>query len=213
MPIEKSGFETGISLKQEDGVSAQDFIFGSGAPIGTSGDTATAPKSSRYGDIASGQQYTKYADTNSAADWAADVSNIEGKFFVAHFFGSGTAKNLWLSSFASQQASDETTIVLPFDLKLLSLTFGNKKDSADSKIRITKNTIDEDDYEAEWTVEGFKFAWKSDFAASNITFDTGDRMRVYAKEDGTIDPEQLNIMLIFQITSSILGSGGVSSGD
>ena len=56
--------------KENDTTDFIDIIFGSGVPVGTSGETADAPVGSMYRNTANGKVYDKLVDTNQASDWA-----------------------------------------------------------------------------------------------------------------------------------------------
>jgi hypothetical protein len=63
-------FEKGIRVyKENSDTDFIDYLFGSGAPIGTSGETDDATVGSYYSDTANGDSYKKVTSTSSASDW------------------------------------------------------------------------------------------------------------------------------------------------
>lgn len=70
------GIEKGIRVYGENSETIYvDKLIGSGAPIGTSGDTDAASIGSTYQDYTNGKMYIKQTDTSSAGDWIA-VGNV-----------------------------------------------------------------------------------------------------------------------------------------
>ncbi len=65
-----------------------DILFGAGAPLGTSGETAEAAIGSLYTNSSNGDLYRKKTDTNSAADWdntiQASIGNWRPERVDAH---------------------------------------------------------------------------------------------------------------------------------
>lgn len=68
------GIEKGLRLYKENadhgaGGDTIDYLFGAGAPPGTSGETDDAKIGSLYSNTTNGDLYRKVADTSSASDW------------------------------------------------------------------------------------------------------------------------------------------------
>lgn len=141
-----------------------------------------------------------------------DEDDVSNGWLTYMFFGSGGTKDKWLEVSANQNPSNETTLVVPFDVKLHAISWGNKENNADSKIRVTKNSTSSGTYVFQWTVSNKKHAYKSNIGPSNIYFDAGDRVRVYAKEYGDKEPDSLNIHLYFKVINNNTGEGGQGSG-
>lgn len=63
--------ERGLRIYAENSqTSYVDHLFGTGAPVGTSGETAAAPIGSLYSNSTNGGIWKKIASTNSASDWS-----------------------------------------------------------------------------------------------------------------------------------------------
>jgi hypothetical protein len=72
MPVSRVNFavEKAIRIYKENSLDDfVDILFDSGAPLGTSGETAEASIGSLYMDSTNGALYQKVADTDSAGDW------------------------------------------------------------------------------------------------------------------------------------------------
>jgi len=64
------GIEKGIRVfKENSDTEFIDYIFDTGAPLGTGGETDDAPIGSQYNDRTNGRIYVKRTDTSLAADW------------------------------------------------------------------------------------------------------------------------------------------------
>lgn len=67
--------EKGLRMfKENSETEFIDFLFGAGAPPGTSGETDEAPIGSSYRDTTNGDQYDKKTATSQASDWVLNGS-------------------------------------------------------------------------------------------------------------------------------------------
>lgn len=68
--------EKGLRIYAENSTTIYvDYLIGSGAPLGTSGETDEAPIGSQYNDYTNGKLYQKETNTSSAGDWILNGSS------------------------------------------------------------------------------------------------------------------------------------------
>ena len=120
--------EKGLRVYAENSqTSFVDLLFGAGAPVGTSGETAAASIGSVYLDTTNGALYQKKFSTNSAADWilngaAASIGKWRPERIKAvtnDTQGAGT-RNLTTTPFADDDGTDLTAADFVVDDYIIS---------------------------------------------------------------------------------------------
>jgi len=133
------------------------------------------------------------------------ISNL-GNIFRIVFVNQSSTKNKWLGYWGNSFTSSLIPGVLEYDCKLVGISFSNSRNNSDSDVEIYKNGTSTKVYT--WEVRDKRYAWKT--SGIDIAFTQGDRVAVYAKDQGT-DPLDMVITMTFRITSENTGEGGASS--
>lgn len=132
-----------------------------------------------------------------------DVVN-EGPILTFTFSKEATAKNTWLSHEGDNSlTSNKSPAVIPWDCKLVAMTFSNQKPNVDSDIEIytAPNGSGSDDVLTyAWPLRNSRVGRKTDFS-SEINFKAGDKVGLYLRDAGT-DAKYVTVILFLQITSS-----------
>lgn len=92
------------------------ILHGSGAPLGTSGDTDTAPIGSVYVDYTNGKLYIKETSTSQASDWVqnatiGDVTNINWRSEKIIIGTNDAVPGGSISGFSDDEAADATEFI------------------------------------------------------------------------------------------------------
>lgn len=113
----------------------------------------------------------------------------------------GTSKDRWYCHHGDTgMTSDRTPAVLPWDCKLMAMTFSNRDDNSDVDLEIysvPENDTTQKDVEFVWQLRDCRVARKTNFSPE-ILFEAGDRVAVYAREAG-IDPDYSVLTMYLQI--------------
>lgn len=138
--------EKGLRLLKENADPAlnnsADLLFGSGAPVGTSGETDAAEKGSIYlqTDISEICIYQKIADTSSASDWAkfqqeADTSKQEAGVTTSTELDSVLVDDVLASEWEVHMREDAT----PANVKVVKV-FATHNGTAAADATVTDNS-------------------------------------------------------------------------
>ena len=133
------------------------------------------------------------------------ISNL-GNIFRITFLNQSSTKNKWLGYWGNSFTSSLIPGLLEYDCKLIGISFSNARDNSDSDVEIYKNGTSTKVYT--WEVRDKRYAWKTNNIEINFT--KGDRIAVYAKDQGT-DPLDMTVTLTFKVTSDDTGEGGSST--
>jgi len=124
----------------------------------------------------------------------------------------GDASNKWLELYGDSRFSNQTLGVMPFKSKLIGITFSNRYSSRSTDIKIystpegggyTPKTLD-----LTWSISSKRTARKTIFA-TDIIFDAGDKIGVYAADTGS-NPYDVAVILYFVVIDEITSEGGES---
>lgn len=137
------------------------------------------------------------------------IGEIRGLAVTFNFFGSGSFKDEYMEAFSNQTKSSDTPLALPFDARLVALSYANTDGDTSSDIIIMKNgyDINNDDIYT-WEVRNKFTAWKNDLSGLEIDGDAGDAIACYARDAGNQEPKDLEIIMIWQIIGDNIGEGG-----
>ena len=133
------------------------------------------------------------------------ISNL-GSLFKISFVNQSSTKNKWLGYWGNSFLSSNIPGILEYDCVLIGLSFPNTRNSCESDVEIYKNGTSTKVYT--WELRDKRYAWKT--SGIDIAFTKGDRVAVYAKDQGT-DPLDMVITMTFRISSENVGEGGASS--
>jgi hypothetical protein len=132
---------------------------------------------------------------------SVDVTNLVGSIHQMCFMDKGSVKNKWLGIGDSHLSSNDTNGVIPWNSKLLAITFSNEKEYSDTDVKIY--SVPEGggssplslDYS--WSIRNARSARKTNFT-TDIIWHAGDRLGIFMKDRGT-DPKYVIITLYLQI--------------
>ena len=138
------------------------------------------------------------------ATTASLAAGVMGKLFEITFNHEGDASNDWLET--DDVPTNQTPIIIPFDCRLVALTFSNREETSKTELEI--RCVAEGGgpgpsvLKYTWILDNIRTARKSNFI-SPITFLQGDMVAVFAKERGD-DQEPCDVRLVahFIITAS-----------
>jgi len=121
-----------------------------------------------------------------------------GGIFHASFLNESTTKNRWLE-YAEDRSCSEVPFIVPWNSRLIGITFINKESNRDTDVRIYRANQSQgrsDTLIHTWSVRDARTARKTIFA-SDIEFAAGDKVAVYLKDAGS-DPKAPMIVLYFE---------------
>lgn len=130
-----------------------------------------------------------YADTNPV--------------FHVTFTNESTTKNRWLD-YMEDKSSDEIPFVVPFNVKMVAITFSNEVDDADTDVMVYHAAKDQGStttVKETWQVRSVRVAGKT-IISPEINLSAGDKIAVYLKNAGT-SPKSPTIVLYFQKIDTI----------
>jgi len=128
---------------------------------------------------------------------------IADKIFTIEFGTQSSIGDDWLH--LDGNPSNETPHIVPWDCKLVAITFSNKESGADTKLQV--NAVDEGDGKSpspvvfEWIIDNARVARKTDFSP-DVTFSKGDKIAIKARQRGNTDPSQVKVILYLTITAA-----------
>jgi len=115
------------------------------------------------------------------------------------FVEKSSAKNKWLDLYTDGMSGNATFGIMPFDSKLIGMTFTNSSSSGDADIEIHSAAVDNgksDSTDLTWSIVDKRTARKTSFS-SDITYSAGDKISIYIKDTGT-DVKKVAVTLYFQ---------------
>lgn len=140
-------------------------------------------------------------DIQSAIEEARNSSI--GGIFDTQFIRQSSASNTWLYWGDSGITSDDTPFVVPFNARLVGVTFSNNTNNRDTDIRVAVSKATQGstvDRNLTFQVRNNRtYAW-SDFSGTDASFnvDKGDKVSVYLANAGDI-PNDVIVNLYFKI--------------
>lgn len=136
-------------------------------------------------------------------------TSLAGLSYSMFFTENGTAKDEWLGCVEQSNVCNSTPGVIPFNSKLIAITFSNRKSGVDADIKIWRSPEGNGTGKALaycWDLTNKRTAWKTNFP-SDINFLQGDKVAVYINDDGE-DAQSCTVQLILQVTDPSTGEGG-----
>ena len=113
------------------------------------------------------------------------INSPIGCLDIMVFNENGIARNQWLESYRNSIPSNESPQVLPFDAKLIAVTYSNSAQGSDTDIQIHKSSLGSGSTLSLVTTLQVRASRVSRF--SNITpisFNAGDKIAVYLQDQG-----------------------------
>jgi len=117
---------------------------------------------------------------------ASQSLSIAGKIIQLAFVSDSSDCNLWMSHVMDDGSSNSAHGIIPFNSKLVGLTFSNKCSGVDVDIlvkRATKSGGSSDSTVYTWDLNNVRWASKTNF--STINFAAGDKIGLYMQDRGT----------------------------
>lgn len=127
----------------------------------------------------------------------ASANATTGKMLQLDFENPSSIGGDWLQS--GGMPTNETPVIVPFDSRLVSITFSNKERGADTELQI--QAVSETDGRSPsptiitWTIDNARTARRNDFGSPQITFSKGDKIAVFAEQRGNTDPSQVKMTM------------------
>jgi len=197
----------------------QAYVLGTGDPtnyddliwLGASLPKATLDSSECYitnFDQTTGEEITSEVEVGNAGSG--------GAIFTLAFNVEATAKNVWLSHEGDNSlSSNKVPGIIPWNCKLVAVTFSNQTSNAGTDIQIHKSLAGAGNATSishTWEIRGSRLGRKTVFAP-DVTFAGGDKVGVYLKDQGK-DVKYVTVVLYLQITDSVVNDFSESySGD
>ena len=134
-----------------------------------------------------------YVDTEITAVSAGDPTNLTGKMYSTGFaHSSRKVTNAWMrqESNDSGAASDRVPFIVPFDGKIVSVTYVNAGGLVDCDIQIWKSAAGVEPDVDRTNIHTFELrneraAVETDFTGSDMTVNRGDKIAIYHRDQGT----------------------------
>lgn len=127
-----------------------------------------------------------------------------GPIFSLVFNKDSISKNTWLSHNGDNSlTSDRSPAVIPWNCRLVAMTFSNQAEAADTDVQIYKADAGAGSSDAlvhTWEIRGSRLARKTIFQP-DVTFIAGDKVGIYLKGQGS-DVKYVSVLMYLQITDS-----------
>ena len=114
------------------------------------------------------------------------TSTVLGMSYSMVFVDNGRAGNEWLKHYDSNILSNSVNGVIPFDSKLVAITFSNANQNAQAGIEVWKYEYNDGDNKTkilDWLINSHRVGYKTNFS-SEIVFNAGDRIATYIDDNG-----------------------------
>lgn len=141
-------------------------------------------------------------DVDSGSDVVLSTSNF-GRIFQYNFYEDGSAKNKWLE-FTDGTGCNETAGVIPWDCKLIAITYSNERRNTDVTLEVRTaplNSAGNDVLGVNWVISDARTGVQKNFP-TDISFSTGDKVGVYFKHTSGTYPKKPHVSLFFLITET-----------
>jgi hypothetical protein len=113
----------------------------------------------------------------------------------------GTAQNEWLEYYGDSKYSNNSHGIMPFQSKLVAITWSCKTADADVEISVYSTPegggVSPKTLDLQWSLVNKRVARKTNFG-SDIIFDAGDKVAIYVRDTGT-NPQSVTVVLYFEI--------------
>jgi len=114
-------------------------------------------------------------------------------------------KNKWLT-LSEEAKGDKTLFIVPFDCKVVALTWSNEKDNVDRDIEIYKNGTSSADKIFTWQIRASRTRYKTNLL-TGLSFLQGDRVAVFSRDKGKDDKKPV-FSMFFKSDNNNLSEGG-----
>jgi len=138
----------------------------------------------------------------NGTEWVLQSAGSLGIFQVS-FSNESTTKNRWLD-YVKDRSCDEVPFVVPYNSKLIGITFSNKTSNRSTDVRIYKATQTQGNVDSlihTWQVRNARTGRQTIFSPG-LTFAAGDKVGIYLKDAG-YDPKAPMVVLYFERTDAI----------
>ena len=137
-------------------------------------------------------------------------SNLIGMSHQLVFGDAGTVSDEWLDAYGDNKTSNKTTAVIPFNSKLVGITFSNYKTNvgADILIYSTQNGGGNSpkDLKYTWTINNKRTAFKTSFA-TDVLFNAGEKLGIYFNKTNK-SGQNVNVILYFMVIDDTVADDG-----
>jgi len=130
---------------------------------------------------------------------------IKGLPFQAVFLDNGSTGNEWLCQYDANIPSNQSPYVVPFDCRLVGITYSNSKDEVDSDIEIWVSALGDGTTKTRvfnWERNNKRVGYKTDFDPY-IEFDAGDKVSVYNDDKGKNASDTVVILYFQAINNNV----------
>ncbi len=147
--------------------------------------------------VTSGTDTTTVSGSNSATGGV-----LEGTLYTVGFTTPGSAGDKWMSNNSEDPLSNEVTCPMPFNSKLVAVTYTSKKSGTRGNIEIHKADFGATNSNSAiftWSMtSNRRIATKTDI--SGVTVDAGDKIGIFIERTTGVEPDTVVVMLYWQIT-------------
>lgn len=144
--------------------------------------------------------------TISGASVSGGVGDVTGDLINAEFTGGGTTSNTWLSVSTKDHASNQIPFVMLYPSRITGVGYSNSSNSSDIDIEIHKSLAasgTDTSLEFTWELRDTRIATKSDFGIDEITFETGDKLALFASRvTPGKNPKDVIVSVYIEITDT-----------
>ena len=124
------------------------------------------------------------------------LSQIRGRLWLPAFGLDGDSRNHWLDNTHKAVPSNTTPAIIPYNGKLIGVTFSNKNTGISCAIKIYKNGV----VAYTWNFTTGRTGYITNL--TTVSFNAGDRISVYI--DGVTGiPINVEVVVIFQYTDDV----------
>jgi len=127
-----------------------------------------------------------------------------GSLIQAVFLDNGSTGNEWYKCYGENQPSNQSPYIVPFDCRLVGITYSNKNAGVDSDIEVWASALGDGTTKTkvfDWTVNNKRIGYKTNFTTPYIEFDAGDKVSVYNDDNGT-NGNDTRVILYLQILNN-----------
>lgn len=174
----------------------------------TADDTTTASN-----NFWSSEKVVDYIDATLAGTPGSNPNSVLGKTYSVGFAHSaGNAKNAWLrqESVHTGASSDTVPFVLPWNSRLISVTFANGSSAADQDLQLWSSPAGQDPMTNKTLfhtvqIRNDRTVVVTDFGVSNVDFVRGDKIAIFMQDQGD-DAANPVVHLMFLVTDDTIGN-------
>lgn len=123
------------------------------------------------------------------------TGSAEGVTETLSFHGSGVITDTYLTTEVDQTTSDIVPAPIPFNSKILAISFSNSNPSSEFDLELNVNNS----LVFTWEIRGNKSASNSTQPLRDLTLNSGDNISIFVRSVSSNDPENILVKVLTQI--------------